>query len=53
MVVWRQGHEEKNLMPFVKLKFQPGVDKEGTNYENTIGWHDTDKVRFRQGQPER
>ena len=40
-------------MPFVKLKFQPGVDKEGTNYENTIGWHDTDKVRFRQGQPEK
>jgi len=40
-------------MPLVKLKFQPGVDKEGTNYENTIGWYDTDKVRFRQGQPEK
>ena len=40
-------------MPFVKLRFQPGVDKEGTNYESTIGWYDTDKVRFRQGQPEK
>ena len=40
-------------MPFIKLKFNPGVDKEGTNYENTIGWYDTDKVRFRQGQPEK
>jgi len=40
-------------MPFVKLRFQPGVDKEGTNYESTISWYDTDKVRFRQGQPEK
>ncbi|MBT4084349.1 MAG: hypothetical protein HOE83_11250 [Alphaproteobacteria bacterium] len=39
-------------MPFIKLKFQPGVDKEGTDYENTIGWFDSDKVRFRQGSPE-
>ena len=40
-------------MPLVKLKFKPGVDKEGTDYENTIGWYDTDKVRFRMGQPEK
>lgn len=39
-------------MPMVKLHFQPGVDKEGTDYENTIGWFDSDKVRFRRGFPE-
>jgi hypothetical protein len=40
-------------MPFVKLKFAPGVDKEGTNYENSGGWFDSDKVRFRMGAPEK
>ena len=39
-------------MPLVKLKFRPGVDKEVTDYENTLGWFDTDKVRFRAGYPE-
>ena len=39
-------------MPLVKLKFKPGVDKEGTDYENTMGWSKSDKVRFRQGYPE-
>jgi len=39
-------------MPFIKLKFQPGVDKEGTDYENTAGWFDSDMVRFRRGFPE-
>jgi hypothetical protein len=39
-------------LPFVKLKFQPGVDKEGTDYENATGWFDSDMVRFRGGFPE-
>jgi len=39
-------------MPMVTLKFRPGVDKEGTNYENETGWFDSDKVRFRGGYPE-
>ena len=39
-------------MPLVKLKFRPGVDKETTDYENTLGWSNSDKVRFRQGYPE-
>tara|TARA_R110000787_G_scaffold280950_1_gene392011 strand:- start:517 stop:2385 length:1869 start_codon:yes stop_codon:yes gene_type:complete len=39
-------------MPFVTLKFKPGVDKEGTNYENGVGWFSSDKVRFRGGHPE-
>jgi hypothetical protein len=40
-------------MPLVKLKFRPGVDKEGTDYENTVGWYDSDKIRFRAGFPEK
>ena len=39
-------------MPFVKLQFQPGIDKEGTNYERPTGWADSDMVRFRMGFPE-
>ena len=39
-------------MPIVTLKFKPGVDKEGTNYENAIGWFDSDKMRFRGGKAE-
>ena len=40
-------------MPLVKLKFEPGVDKEGTDYDMVPTWTDTDKVRFRQGYPEK
>tara|TARA_R110000765_G_scaffold76637_3_gene150265 strand:+ start:678 stop:2546 length:1869 start_codon:yes stop_codon:yes gene_type:complete len=40
-------------MPFITLKFQPGVDKESTNSSSAITWYDTDKVRFRQGYPEK
>ena len=40
-------------MPLVKLQFRPGIDREGTNYENTQGWFDGNFVRFRMGQPER
>ena len=40
-------------MPFAKFKFQPGINKEGTNYSNEGGWFDADKVRFRKGRPER
>ena len=39
-------------MPLVKLKFRPGIDTEGTDYENTVGWTDSNKVRFRKGLPE-
>ena len=39
-------------MPFLKLQFKPGVDKEGTIYSNTTGWFDSDKVRFDNGRPE-
>jgi hypothetical protein len=40
-------------MALVKLKFQPGVNREGTDYENSGGWFSSDKVRFRMGVPEK
>jgi len=40
-------------MPLRKLQFQPGVNKEGTEYTADSGWYDSDKVRFRKGRPEK
>lgn len=40
-------------MPLTKLQFQPGINKETTSYTNEGGWFDCDKVRFRQGFPEK
>tara|TARA_R110000824_G_scaffold137178_1_gene301245 strand:+ start:222 stop:2153 length:1932 start_codon:yes stop_codon:yes gene_type:complete len=40
-------------MPLQKLQFQPGINKETTSYANEGGWFDCDKVRFRQGYPEK
>ena len=40
-------------MPFQKLQFKPGINKEITKYTNEAGWNDCDKVRFRQGFPEK
>ena len=40
-------------MPLRKLLFQPGVNKEGTEYSAGSGWFDSDKVRFRKGRPEK
>ena len=40
-------------MPLAKLQFQPGINKETTSYTNEGGWFDCDKVRFRQGFPEK
>ena len=39
-------------MPYTKLKFKPGFNKEGTNYANEGAWFDGDKMRFRMGFPE-
>tara|TARA_R110000851_G_scaffold177519_1_gene324350 strand:+ start:141 stop:1985 length:1845 start_codon:yes stop_codon:yes gene_type:complete len=36
-----------------KLQFSPGVNKEGTDYTADQGWYDSDKIRFRQGRPEK
>ena len=36
-----------------KFQPRPGVNKENTRYANENGWYDSDKVRFRQGTPEK
>lgn len=40
-------------MPLTKLSFQPGINRETTQYTNEGGWFDMDKVRFRSGLPEK
>ena len=40
-------------MPLVKLQFRPGVNRENTRYTSEGGWYDCDKIRFRQGTPEK
>lgn len=40
-------------MPLKKLQFAPGINKETTRYASEGGWYDCDKVRFRQGFPEK
>ena len=39
-------------MPYTKLEFKPGFNKEGTNYANEGAWFDGDQIRFRMGYPE-
>lgn len=40
-------------MALSKIRFNPGIDKEGTEYTADAGWYDGDKVRFRKGRPEK
>ena len=40
-------------MPLKKLALKPGVNRENTRYTNEGGWFQSDKVRFRQGTPEK
>lgn len=40
-------------MPLQKILFKPGVNRENTRYTTEGGWYDCDKVRFRQGNPEK
>ena len=40
-------------MPLQKIMFKPGVNRENTRYTTEGGWYDCDKVRFRQGTPEK
>jgi hypothetical protein len=40
-------------MPLKKLIFKPGVNRENTRYTTEGGWYDCDKIRFRQGTPEK
>jgi len=40
-------------MPLTKLQFNPGINREITGYANEGGWFNCDKIRFRQGFPEK
>jgi hypothetical protein len=39
-------------VPFSKLQFRPGINREVTSYTNEGGWVDGNKIRFRAGFPE-
>ena len=40
-------------MALQKTIFKPGVNRENTRYTTEGGWYECDKVRFRQGTPEK
>jgi hypothetical protein len=40
-------------VPLVKTLYKPGVNRENTRYTTEGGWFVSDKVRFRQGTPEK
>ena len=40
-------------MPLKKIVFKPGVNRENTRYTTEGGWYECDKIRFRQGSPEK
>jgi hypothetical protein len=40
-------------VPLKKLVLKPGVNRENTRYTNEGGWFESEKVRFRQGTPEK
>ena len=40
-------------MPLQKIRLQPGVNRENTSYTNEGRWYECDKIRFRQGLPEK
>ncbi len=40
-------------MPLKKILLKSGVNRETTRYTSEGGWYDCDKIRFRQGTPEK
>tara|TARA_Y100000114_G_scaffold10461_1_gene8225 strand:+ start:787 stop:2631 length:1845 start_codon:yes stop_codon:yes gene_type:complete len=40
-------------MTLQKVLLKGGINREGTRYTNEGGWYDGDKIRFRQGTPEK
>lgn len=40
-------------MALKKILLKPGVNRENTRYTTEGGWYDCDKIRFRQGTPEK
>ena len=37
-------------MPLNKFIFRPGINREGTDYDNEGGWFDANLIRFRNGR---
>ena len=40
-------------MPFIKLQFKQGINRDQTNYTGEGGWWDADKIRFFSGYPQK
>jgi hypothetical protein len=40
-------------MPFLKLRFRPGINRDTTNYANEGGWYECDKIRFFSNYPQK
>tara|TARA_R100000664_G_C2755718_1_gene143466 strand:+ start:272 stop:2131 length:1860 start_codon:yes stop_codon:yes gene_type:complete len=40
-------------MPLNKFVFRPGINREGTDYDNEGGWFDVNLVRFKNGRPQK
>ena len=40
-------------MPFLKLQFRQGINRDQTNYSGEGGWWDCDKIRFFSGYPQK
>lgn len=40
-------------MPYKKVQFKAGVDRESTRYAAEGAWYETEKVRFRRGLPQK
>jgi hypothetical protein len=40
-------------MPFIKLQFRPGINRDQTDYSGEGGWYESEKVRFRSGYPQK
>ena len=40
-------------MTLQRQEFRPGINREGTAYDNEGGWFDCNLVRFRMGRPEK
>ena len=40
-------------MPLSKFIFRPGINREGTDYDNEGGWFDANLIRFKNGRPQK
>ena len=40
-------------MPLSKFIFRPGINREGTDYDNEGGWFDSNLIRFKNGRPQK